>query len=122
MCYAHYLPSNKHSVLAADNGNVIEYYLPRGGLGSKEYFIDEQAQWQAIFNGHGFGYRNPITGARVSGLDAYDLAIKNGYFTVITLSDYHAWLSADEVIRRDIKRNHDYRLIANIPYIARRKK
>ena len=113
---------SQNSVLAADNGNVIEYYLPKNESGPKEYFIDGQAQWQSRFNGDGFRYRNPSTGVAVSGLKGYDLAVKYGYFSIITLSNYHAWLSADEVIRADIERNGDYRLVANIPYTASGKK
>jgi hypothetical protein len=112
------LKGERHSVLAADNGNVIEYYIPQRNLGSRAYFIDTQAQWQSKFSGHGFTYRSPKTGTTISGLKAYNLAIKNGYFTIITLSNYHAWLSADNVIRRDIIRNGDYKLMASIPYIA----
>jgi len=55
---------------------------------------------------------------RVRGLVAYKLAIENGYFSVIALSDYHAWAAADQIIRTDIIKDRDYRLAANIPYIA----
>lgn len=112
------LKGSRHSVLAADNGNVIEYYIPQLDLGSREYFIDAQAQRQTGFNGSGFTYRNPKTDVVTHGLKGYNLAIKNGYFTIVTLSDYHAWLSADNVIRRDIIRNGDYKLMASIPYVA----
>lgn len=108
----------QNAVLAADNGNVIEYYLPEYESSSKEYFLDGQAQWQPRFNGDGFHYRNPSTSAVVSGLKAYDLAVKYGYFNIITLSNYQAWLSADEIIRADIKKNGTYQLVANIPYIV----
>jgi len=112
------LKGNQHSVLAADNGNVIEYYLPQSGLGSREYFIDDQVQWQAVFTKNQLVYKNPVTGQQITGLGAYDLAIRRGYFTVITLSGYRTWIGADKVIQQDIRRYRDYRLVASIPYTA----
>jgi hypothetical protein len=112
------LKDNQHSVLAADNGNVIAYYLTQNEQVSKEYFIDSQGQWQGGFNGTGFSYKNSRTGKTTIGLSAYYLAVKNGYFTVITLSNYSRWLSADNTIRHDILINKDYRLVASIPYTA----
>jgi hypothetical protein len=110
------MKGDQHAVLAADNGNVIAYYLPQREAASREYFIDKQAQWQPTFNGDDFHYRDPSTGVTVSGKKGYNLAVKNGYFTIITLSNYRAWQSADEIIRADIARNNDYRLMASIPY------
>ena len=107
-----------HAVLATDDGDVIEYYLAADKILSREFLIDEQAQWQAAFSGAGFSYVDPATGERVRGLVAYKLAIENGYFSVIALSDYHAWAAADQIIRTDIIKDRDYRLAANIPYIA----
>ena len=98
------LAGNRHTVLAADNGNVLEYYIPQGSLGSKEYFIDDQAQWQATFT------KNELI--------AYAKAIQHGYFAVITLSGYRPWASGDNVIRTDITKYKDYKLAASIPYIA----
>jgi 4-amino-4-deoxy-L-arabinose transferase-like glycosyltransferase len=116
------LKGDQHSVLAADNGNVIEYYLPQSGLASKEYFIDDQVQWQAVFANNQLVYTNPATAQAITGLGAYDLAIRRGYFTVITLSGYRTWIGADQVIQQDIRRYKDYRLVASIPYTAAGKK
>ena len=112
------LRDHPHAVLATDDGDVIEYYLAADKILSREFLIDEQAQWQAAFSGAGFSYVDPATGERVRGLVAYKLAIENGYFSVIALSDYHAWAAADQIIRTDIIKDRDYRLAANIPYIA----
>ena len=70
------LKAHPHAVLATDNGNAIEYYLEADGIISREFVIDEQAQWQAVFNGGGFAYRNPATGKEIYGLDAYNVAIR----------------------------------------------
>jgi hypothetical protein len=112
------LKAHPHAVLATDNGNAIEYYLEADGIISREFVIDEQAQWQAVFNGGGFTYRNPATGREIYGLDAYNVAIRNGYFSVVALSDYRAWVGADKTIHTDIIRDRDYRLAISKPYVA----
>jgi hypothetical protein len=112
------LKAHPHAVLATDNGNAIEYYLAADGIVSREFVIDEQAQWETGFNGSGFAYRNPATGKEIYGLDAYNIAIKTGYFSVIALSDYRAWIGADKIIHKDIIRDRDYRLEISKPYVA----
>ena len=111
------LKAHPHAVLATDNGNSIEYYLEKAGIVSRELVIDEQAQWETTFSGGGFDY-HPATGKEVYGLDAYNDAIKAGYFSVIALSNYHAWINADKIIHTDIIRDRDYRLAVSKPYVA----
>ncbi len=103
-------------VLAADDDNVISYYLDSGGRGAREYAIGANSQWRAAFTGDGFSYRNPATGRAVTGQRAYQLAIRHGMFGVIALSGYPAWRYADDVIRGDVRRYGSYRLAASIPY------
>ena len=68
------LPAHKGHVLAADNGNVIEYYLP------------DELQGM-IFDGPWFlRYQDPATGKYLAGRAAYADAVKHGYFSVIALS------------------------------------
>jgi len=50
------LRDHPHAVLATDDGDVIEYYLAADKILSREFLIDEQAQWQAAFSGAGFSY------------------------------------------------------------------
>jgi hypothetical protein len=112
------LKAHPHAVLATDNGNAIEYYLEADGIVSREFVIDEQAQWETAFNGSGFAYRDSATGKEIYGLDAYNLAIRTGYFSVIALSDYRAWMGADKIIHKDILKDRDYRLAISRPYVA----
>ena len=99
------LPAHKGRVLAADNGNVIEFYLP-GELGGM------------IFNGPWFlRYQDPQTGNYLIERPAYADAIRHRYFSVIALSfgDSHA---TDEIISQDIRSYGGYKLVATLPYRA----
>jgi 4-amino-4-deoxy-L-arabinose transferase-like glycosyltransferase len=97
------LPAHKGRVLAADNGNVIEYYLPDELDGS-------------VFSGPWFlRYQDPDTGRYLSGLAAYHDAIKHRYFSIIALS-FGDSQATDRVISADIRALGGYQLIATLPY------
>ena len=99
------LPAHKGHVLAADNGNVIEYYLP------------DELQGM-IFDGPWFlRYQDPATGKYLTGRAAYADAIKHGYFSVIALS-FGDSRATDQAITRDIRTHGGYQLIATLPYHA----
>jgi hypothetical protein len=99
------LPAHKGRVLAADNGNVIEFYLP------------DELQGM-IFSGPWFlRYQDPETGKYLAGLPAYRDAIKHRYFSVIALS-FGDSRAMDEVISNDIRTYGGYQLIATLPYRA----
>ena len=99
------LPVHKGHVLAADNGNVIEYYLP------------DELQGM-IFDGPWFlRYQDPSSGKYLAGRAAYADAIKHGYFSVIALS-FGDSRATDQAITRDIRTYGGYQLIATLPYHA----
>ncbi len=97
------LPAHEGRVLAADNGNVIEYYLP-----------DELDGM--VFSGPWFlRYQDPDTGKYLVSWPAYADAIKHRYFSVIALS-FGDSRAADEVISKDIRAYGGYQLVATLPY------
>lgn len=99
------LPVHKGRVLAADNGNVIEFYLP-----------DELDGM--IFSGPWFlRYQDPNTGKYLVDRPAYADAIKHRYFSLIALS-FDDSRALDEMISRDIRAYGGYRLVATVPYKA----
>jgi hypothetical protein len=99
------LPAHKGNVLAADNGNVIEYYLPNELQGM-------------IFYGPWFlHYQDPASGKFLAGRAAYADAIKHGYFSVIALS-FGDSRATDQAITKDIRTYGGYQLIATLPYHA----
>jgi len=99
------LPAHKGRVLAADNGNVIEFYLPNELQGM-------------IFSGPWFiRYQDPATGRYLVGRAAFADAIKHRYFSVIALS-FGDSRATDEVIEKDIRAYGGYQLIAAVPYRA----
>ena len=112
------LKGDQHSILATYNGNILGYYLRRGEPDASVYFIDSQGQWQNNFNGSSFHYKNPLTGSTVTGLGAYYLAVKNGYFSAITLSNNSSWPSINETISHYIKMDNKYRLVESVSYVA----
>jgi hypothetical protein len=97
------LPAHKGRVLAADNGNVIEYYLP-----------DELDGM--VFSGPWFlRYQDPQTGKFLSGLPAYRDAIRHRYFSIIALA-FGDSQATDQIISSDIRTLGGYQLIATLPY------
>ena len=99
------LPAHKGRVLAADNGNVIEFYLPgelQGMIFSGPWFIR---------------YQDPSTGRYLVGRAAFADAIKHRYFSVIALS-FGDSRATDEAIGKDISTYGGYQLIATVPYRA----
>jgi hypothetical protein len=99
------LPAHKGHVLAADNGNVIEFYLPDE--------LDGMA-----FSGPWFlRYQDPDTGKYLVGGPAYADAIRHHYFSVIALS-FDDSRAIDEIISKDIRTYGGYQLVATLPYRA----
>jgi hypothetical protein len=70
------------------------------------------AQW---WNTWSFNYMDPATGNELTNAAAYAAAIRDRYFSVIIL-DYQDTDTTDQAIQQDMKRYHDYRLVATIPY------
>ena len=99
------LPSHKGNVLAADNGNVIEYYLP------------DELQGMIFYGPWFLHYRDPASGKVLAGRAAYADAIKHGYFSVIALS-FGDSRATDQAITRDISTYGGYQLISTLPYHA----
>jgi hypothetical protein len=90
-------------VLAADNGNVIEYYLPR------------QSESAVFYGPWFFRYQDPRSGRRLIDAPAYADAIRHKYFRVVALS-FSDSQAVDLEISADIKRYGGYRLAATLPY------
>jgi Dolichyl-phosphate-mannose-protein mannosyltransferase len=90
-------------VLAADNGNVIEYYL-------------RQESSKAIFYGPWyFRYRDPDSHRHLVGTSAFADAIRHRFFRVIALS-FSDSKAIDLRISGDIRRYGGYRLMKVVPY------
>lgn len=97
------LAANPGPVLAADNGNVIEYY-------------DEPASTGTYFYGTWFfRYQDPQSHVFLTGLPAYVDAIDHQFFTVIALS-FSDSQQTDVEISADITMSGKYRLTAVLPY------
>ncbi len=99
------LPAHKGNVLAADNGNVIEYYLP------------DELQGMIFYGPWFLHYQDPASGKFLAGRAAYADAIKHGYFSVIALS-FGDSRATDRAITRDIRAYGGYQLISTLPYHA----
>jgi len=97
------LPGRPGNILAADNGNVIEYYLP-GDTGHDLFYAPSF-----------FQYRDRTTGQHLTGLPAYKDAIRQGFFAVIALSFNDSRL-IDGRLDRYITASGRYRLTAVLPY------
>src|SRR5262249_44405733 len=96
------LPAHKGRVLAADNGNVIEFYLPNELQGM-------------IFSGPWFiRYQDPATGRYLVGGAVFADAIKHLSFSLIAVS-FGDSRATDEVIDKDIRAYGGYQLIAAVP-------
>ena len=97
------LPAHKGNVLAADNGNVIEYYLP------------DELQGMIFYGPWFLRYEDPASGKFLAGRAAYADAIKHGYFSVIALS-FGDSRATDQAITGDIHTYGGYQLVAALPY------
>lgn len=62
-----------------------------------------------------FRYRDPRTKKQLTNVAAYAAAIRDRYFTVIVL-DFQDNQGAAAAIEQDIRKYHDYRLVATIPF------
>jgi hypothetical protein len=90
-------------VLAADNGNVIEYYLPRQSAG-------------AVFYGPWFfRYQDPRSRRWLVGKPAFADAVKHRFFRVVALS-FSDSQAVDAEISADIRKYGGYKLVAVLPY------
>jgi hypothetical protein len=67
------------------------------------------------WNTWSFSYTDPKTKKRLENNAAYAAAIRYRYFSVIIL-DFQDTVTTDKAIEQDIKKRHDYRLIATIPF------
>ena len=99
------LNSTHGPVLADDRGNVLDYYLP-----------SETAHRQ-VLGTFFFAYKNPVTGAHLTGPSAYAAAIRAHYFSVIML-EFWDTARTDGDIEGYLEANVGYQLIATIPYRA----
>ena len=99
------LASARGPVLAADAGNMLEYYLPA------------QSRHVVYYGPWFFRYQDPKSGKYLVNLPAYADAIQHRFFSVIALS-FSDSEATDVKISADIKRYGGYRLTAVIPYRA----
>jgi hypothetical protein len=97
------LPDHRGNILAADNGNVIEFYL------------EDEIDGLPFYGPWFFRYQDPSTGKYFIDLPAYADAIRHRYFSVIALS-FNDSRATDEVIERDIRIYGGYTLVATLPY------
>jgi hypothetical protein len=97
------LPEHRGSVLAADNGNVIEFYL------------EDEIDGLPFYGPWFFRYQDPSTGKFLVDRPAYADAIRHRYFSVIALS-FSDSRAIDEVIEQDIRTYGGYTLVATLPY------
>lgn len=90
-------------VLAGDNGNVLQYYLP------------DISQRVVFYRTGFFRYQDPQSHEILSGPPAYADAIKHRFFSVVTLS-FLGTRAEDLKISADITRYGGYRLVSALPY------
>jgi len=94
-----------HGEYLAEDDDVLSYYLAN------------RVSWQQWTSTWFFRYPDPKTRQLLSGRAAYAAAIRNEYFNVIILS-FGDTLPMDEVIKRDIARDHCYHRVASIRYLT----
>jgi len=111
------LVAKKGSMLASDNEDVIEYYLPSEGIGSALNPLKDKVHWQSLSSSSVFYYLTR-QGNLITGAAAFDNAIKNRYFSVIALSGFRSWTGRDDFIRSEMSKWGGYKLFAAIPYTA----
>jgi 4-amino-4-deoxy-L-arabinose transferase-like glycosyltransferase len=97
------LAGERGPVLAADNGNVIEYYLP-GEAGGVVFY----GPWF-------FDYRDPETGKHLVDAPGFADAVRHRYFSVVALS-FSDSQPVDVEISADIRAYGGYRLVSVLPY------
>jgi hypothetical protein len=92
-----------HGEYLAEDYDQFTYAL-RGSVPMSEWW-----------NTWSFSYTDPKTKKRLENNAAYAAAIRDRYFSVIIL-DFQDTVTTDKAIEQDIKKRHDYRLIATIPF------
>jgi hypothetical protein len=97
------LAHHRGPILATDDGQVVEYYLPGELNGTVFYGL-----WF-------FRYQDPETGRYFIDGPAYADAIKHRYFLVIALS-YSDTIPMDDEVTQDMERYGGYRLVATASY------
>jgi 4-amino-4-deoxy-L-arabinose transferase-like glycosyltransferase len=86
------------------------------------YYLRKQVPWQAWLNTWYFSYKGKtarvtaVGTQNVTGLSAYDGAIKNHYFALIALN-FGDTAAIDDRITADIRRYGGYRVVAELPYL-----
>jgi hypothetical protein len=85
------------------------------------YYLEKQVPWQAWLNTWYFQYKGKtarvtaVGTQSVTGLAAYDGAIRNHYFTLIALN-FGDTAAIDDRIAADIRRYGGYHIVAELPY------
>jgi hypothetical protein len=79
------------------------------------YVLRSSVPMSEWWNTWSFSYTDPKTKKRLENNAAYAAAIRYRYFSVIIL-DFQDTVTTDKAIEQDIKKRHDYRLIATIPF------
>jgi hypothetical protein len=85
------------------------------------YYLEKQVPWQAWLNTWYFQYKGKtarvtaVGTQSVTGLAAYDGAIRNHYFTLIALN-FGDTAAIDDRITADIRRYGGYHIVAELPY------
>jgi hypothetical protein len=92
-----------HGEYLAEDYDQFTYAL-RGSVPMSEWW-----------NTWSFSYTDPKTKKHLENNAAYAAAIRYRYFSVIIL-DFQDTVTTDKAIDQDIKKSHDYRLIATIPF------
>jgi len=87
----------------AEDPFVPSYYLgmPGGSWSSTWYFV----------------YRDPVSGASLTGIPAYADAIRHDYFKLVVIG-FTSTYAADRAIESDLRRNSSYHLAAVVPWSA----
>ncbi len=67
------------------------------------------------WNTWSFTYTDPKTNHKLTNAAAYAAAIRDRYYSVIILG-FQDTGTMDQAIQQDMKRYHDYRLVAKIPF------
>lgn len=80
----------------------------------EQYYLREQTNQSQWFNTWGFSFRDPHTGAELTGTPAYVDAIKHEYFTVIELLGVGSE-PADQQMAAQVAKTKDYILVAKVP-------
>jgi 4-amino-4-deoxy-L-arabinose transferase-like glycosyltransferase len=79
------------------------------------YYLRSKIPYLSVYNTFSFNYPDPQTGQMLANAPAYAQAIKQGYFSVVVLS-FGDTYGLDLGLVQDMSRDHDYRMVARIPY------